>query len=90
MGSVHAFSSRGDLLLRLICLEDIRDIRNLKRVIQKIREYYFQADGSIRIYVPEFKAGTIAEVIILESSEQVEKRSMVVLIGKGRGSFFNI
>ncbi len=46
-----------------------------------------QEDGSIQIYVPEFKAGTIAEVIILESSEQGEKRSLVDMIGKGRGCF---
>ena len=46
-----------------------------------------QADGSIQLYVPEFKAGTIAEVIVLESSEQVGKRSMVNIIGKGRGCF---
>lgn len=46
-----------------------------------------QADGSINIYVPELKAGTIAEVIILESSEHGEKRSLVNMIGKGRGCF---
>ncbi len=46
-----------------------------------------QADGSIQIYVPEFKAGTITEVIVLESSEQGKKRSLVNMIGKGRGCF---
>ena len=43
-----------------------------------------QADGSIQIYVPEFKAGTIAEDIVLESSEKGEKQSLVNMIGKGQ------
>lgn len=46
-----------------------------------------QADGSIRVFVPEFKEGTIAEVIVLESSEQVRKNTLFSLIGKGRGAF---
>jgi len=46
-----------------------------------------QADGSIQLYVPEFKAGTIAEVFVLGSSEQGQKRLLVNMIGKGRGCF---
>ena len=46
-----------------------------------------QADGLIQVHVPEFKAGTLAEVIILESSEPVGKRVMGEFIGKGRGCF---
>jgi len=46
-----------------------------------------KADGSIHIYVPEFKEGTVAEVIVRESEEQAPKRSLVKLIGKGQGSF---
>lgn len=44
-------------------------------------------DGLIQMYVPELKAGTIAEVIVLESSKEGEKRSLVTIIGKGRGCF---
>jgi hypothetical protein len=46
-----------------------------------------QEDGLIQVHVPEFKAGTIAEVIILESSEQVGKRAIAGFIGKGRGCY---
>jgi hypothetical protein len=46
-----------------------------------------QADGLIQIHVPEFKAGTIAEVIVLESSEQGKKTTLTSIIGKGRGCF---
>ena len=46
-----------------------------------------QTDGLIQIHVPEFKPGTIAEVIVLDSSEQVEKTNLTSFIGLGRGSF---
>jgi hypothetical protein len=46
-----------------------------------------QTDGLIQVHVPEFKAGTIAEVIILESYEQVGKSDIAGFIGKGQGCF---
>ena len=46
-----------------------------------------QADGLIQIHVPEFKPGTIAEVIVLDSSEETKKTSLTSFIGKGKGSF---
>ncbi|MFH0958319.1 MAG: hypothetical protein V1897_06410 [Pseudomonadota bacterium] len=35
-----------------------------------------QADGLIQIHVPEFKPRTIAEVIVLDSSEEVKQISL--------------
>jgi len=46
-----------------------------------------QDDGSINVSVPEFKKGTVAEIIILESSEPVKSRSLSAIIGTGKGSF---
>jgi hypothetical protein len=46
-----------------------------------------QADGLIQIHVPEFKHGTIAEVIVLDSSEEAKQTSLTSFIGKGQGSF---
>ena len=46
-----------------------------------------QTDGLIQIRVPELKAGTSAEVIILEEPEQIHKSSLSSIIGKGQGSF---
>ena len=43
-----------------------------------------QPDGSIQIYVPELKPGTIAEVIILESSEQVSEKNLPESLVKGK------
>ena len=48
-----------------------------------------QPDGSIQIYVPELKVGTIAEVIILESSEPVSDKKLAGIIGKGKGCYKN-
>ena len=57
-------------------------------MIHAIRQHVtVQPDGLIPIHVPEFKAGTIAEVIILESFEPVGKRAMASFIGKGQGCF---
>ncbi|MBN1167829.1 MAG: hypothetical protein JXA44_11970 [Methanospirillaceae archaeon] len=44
-------------------------------------------DGTIQIYVPELKAGTIADVIILEASDQTPKKTLTGFIGKGKGCF---
>jgi hypothetical protein len=42
-------------------------------MIQAVKQHVtVQADGLIQIRVPEFRPGTIAEVIVLESSEQKE------------------
>jgi hypothetical protein len=46
-----------------------------------------QDDSSIRLFVPEFRKGTTAEVIILESSEPMKSRSLTSIIGKGRGCY---
>lgn len=46
-----------------------------------------QADGLIQIHVPEFKPGTIAEVIVLDSVEQAPKTTLTSIIGKGQGCF---
>jgi hypothetical protein len=46
-----------------------------------------QSDGLIQISVPEFKPGTVAEVIVLESSEQAKKTLIGSFIGKGKGAF---
>ncbi|MCQ1538275.1 hypothetical protein FTO68_04635 [Methanocalculus taiwanensis] len=57
-------------------------------MIQAIRKQVkIQSDGLIQIYVPEFKPGTIAEVIVLEPSEKKKKRSLTSIIGKGQGCF---
>jgi len=57
-------------------------------MIHAIRQHVtVQPDGLIQIHVPEFKAGTIAEVIILASSEHVGKRAIASFIGKGQGCF---
>ncbi len=48
-----------------------------------------QPDGSIQVYVPEFKVGTLAEVIILETSDQVFANTLSGIIGKGKGCFKN-
>ena len=45
------------------------------------------SDGLIQIYVPEFKPGTIADVIVLAQSEKKKKRSLTSIIGKGQGCF---
>ena len=60
-------------------------------MIHAIRQHVtVQPDGLIQIHVPEFKAGTIAEVIILESSEHVGKRAIASFIGKGQGCFATV
>jgi hypothetical protein len=46
-----------------------------------------QDDGSISVYVPELKKGTVAEVIILESSEPVKTRTISSIIGTGKGGY---
>ena len=57
-------------------------------MLHAIRQHVtVQPDGLIQIHVPEFKAGTIAEVIILESSEHVGKSAIASFIGKGQGCF---
>jgi len=57
-------------------------------MVHAVRQHVtVQPDGIIQIHVPEFKAGTIAEVIILESSEHVGKRAIASFIGKGQGCF---
>ena len=35
-----------------------------------------QADGLIQIHVPEFKPGTIAEFIVLDSSEEAKQTQL--------------
>jgi hypothetical protein len=35
-----------------------------------------QADGLIQIHVPEFKHGTIAEFIVLDSSEEAKQTQL--------------
>ncbi|KUK69711.1 MAG: Uncharacterized protein XE11_0799 [Methanomicrobiales archaeon 53_19] len=45
------------------------------------------SDGLIQIYVPEFKPGTIADVIVLAQSDTRKKRSFTSIIGKGQGCF---
>jgi hypothetical protein len=57
-------------------------------MIQAVKQHVtVQADGLIQIHVPEFKPGTIAEVIVLDSSEQVKKTTLTSIIGNGRGCF---
>jgi len=57
-------------------------------MVHAVRQHVtVQPDGIIQIHVPEFKAGTIAEVIIMESSEHVGKRAIASFIGKGQGCF---
>jgi hypothetical protein len=46
-------------------------------------------DGTIHMHVPELKAGTIADVIILETSEQTPKKTLTGFIGKGKGCYKN-
>ncbi len=46
-----------------------------------------QPDGRIELHAPELKPGTLAEVIILETTEPLMPRSLVSLIGTGQGSF---
>ena len=57
-------------------------------MIQAVKQHVtVQADGLIQIRVPEFRPGTIAEVIVLESSEQKGKNTLTSFIGKGPGCF---
>jgi len=57
-------------------------------MVHAVRQHVtVQPDGIIQIHVPEFKAGTIAEVIILESCEHIGKRAIASFIGKGQGCF---
>ena len=57
-------------------------------MVHAVRQHVtVQPDGIIQIHMPEFKAGTIAEVIIMESSEHVGKRAIASFIGKGQGCF---
>jgi len=57
-------------------------------MVHAVRQHVtVQPDGIIQIHVPEFKAGTIAEVIVLESSEHIGKRAIASFIGKGQGCF---
>ncbi|MEI7648549.1 MAG: hypothetical protein WCJ47_02425 [Methanomicrobiales archaeon] len=57
-------------------------------MIHAIRQHVtVERDGLIQLHVPELKAGTLAEVIILESSEHVGKRAIASFIGKGQGCF---
>lgn len=46
-------------------------------------------DGIIHIYVPELKAGTVADVIILEAHEKITKKTLEGFIGKGKGCYKN-
>ncbi|MDD1729839.1 MAG: hypothetical protein LUQ50_12305 [Methanospirillum sp.] len=71
----------GEVVLHVLLYGESLMIHAIKKQVT------IKAGGSIQIYVPEFKEGTFAEVIVLESSEQVPKRSMINLIGKGRGGF---
>jgi len=57
-------------------------------MIQAVRQHVtVQAGGLIEIRVPEFRPGTVAEVIVLESSEQKGKNALTNFIGKGSGCF---
>ena len=46
-----------------------------------------EEDGTIHMYVPELKAGTIANVIILETPDQTPKKTLTGFIGKGKGCY---
>jgi hypothetical protein len=68
-------------LITILCCEEYM-IHAVKKIVT------VQEDGSIRLYVPEFKKGTVAEVIILESSESATKKhSFSHIIGTGKGGY---
>jgi hypothetical protein len=57
-------------------------------MIQAVKQLVtVQADGLIQVRVPEFKQGTIAEVIVLQSSEPTKKITLTSFIGRGKGCF---
>jgi hypothetical protein len=48
-----------------------------------------QAGGRIEVFVPELAAGVQTEVIVLETSPVSSQRTLVSLIGQGKGAFAN-
>ncbi|PWR71902.1 hypothetical protein ACKUB1_11550 [Methanospirillum stamsii] len=48
-----------------------------------------EQDGTIHVRVPELKPGTVADVIILETTDQKPKKGLTGFIGKGKGCYNN-